>query len=83
MSMPVSLDALFRRQVISLFLALGALEDVAKRNVEARIHITNHNVFEAIKEVALNKEEQEKAYLAVLAQITAEEMANREALSMI
>ena len=59
------------------------LDDIAKRNVEARIHITNHNVFEAIKEVALNKEEQEKAYLAVLAQITAEEMANREALSMI
>ena len=59
------------------------LDEVAKRDVETRIHVTNHNIFKAIKEVAMSKEEQNKAYLTVLEQITAEEKTNKEALPMI
>lgn len=58
------------------------LDENAKRNIEARIHITNYNIFEAIDGIAMTEEEAANAYLSVLAQITAKEMETREILPM-
>ena len=57
-------------------------DENAKRNIEARIHITNYNIFEAIDRIAMTEEEAANAYLSVLAQITAKEMETREILPM-
>ena len=55
-------------------------DEAKKHNIEERIHITNYNVFEPIQNIAMSEEEKAKAYLTVLAQITAEENAKKEPL---
>lgn len=53
------------------------LNDRIKRNIENRIHVTNHNLFEAIRDIAMN-EEAANAFLPFLDEINAQEMESTE-----
>lgn len=54
------------------------LDENAKRSIEGRIHVTNHNIFEPIEKIAMSVEETANAYLSVLDEIKTEEMEKRE-----
>lgn len=57
-------------------------DENTKRGIEGRIHITKHNIFEAIENIAMSEEETANAYLSVSAQIRAKEMEAREIIPM-
>ncbi len=58
------------------------LNEISKQNIEARIHVTNHNIFADIDSIAMSEEEAVafNSYLSVLAEIEAQEMNTRETL---